>query len=79
MPRFTGSKAGVWTLRVYQQTWARPEDSGHSVQVRLGDLVGLPEQALEAREGRWHLPTECLPAELWASFDTRTLANWRFI
>jgi hypothetical protein len=79
MPRFTGCKAGVWTLRVYQQAWARPEDVGRSVQVRLSDLVGLPEQALASRAGRWHLAEERLPAALWDAFDTQTLANWRFI
>jgi hypothetical protein len=78
MPRFTGCKAGVWTLRVYQQAWARPEDVGRSVRVRLSDLLALPEQALELRAGRWHLPTECVPAALWDTFDRQTLANWSF-
>ncbi|MDP3845397.1 MAG: hypothetical protein Q8R10_03120 [Pseudomonas sp.] len=77
MPRFEGCTAGVWTLRVYQQAWARPEDRGRRMQLSLQDLLALPEQALEPRGTRWHLPTEQLDAALWDSLDAQTLSPWR--
>lgn len=77
MPRFEGCVAGVWTLRVYPQDWARPEDSGRRIQLSLYDLLALPEQALEPRGERWHLPGEQLDTALWDSLDPHTLFPWR--
>lgn len=77
MPRFEGCRAGVWDLRLYQQAWARPEDSGRRRRLPLGDLLALPEQALERRGDRWHLPTEHLDAALWDSLEAQTLSPWR--
>ena len=76
MPRFESCTAGVWTLRVYQQAWARPEDRGRRIQLSLQDLLALPEQALEPRGGRWHLPAEQLDAAIWDSLDPQTLSPW---
>ncbi|MBX9753832.1 MAG: hypothetical protein K2X80_03690 [Pseudomonadaceae bacterium] len=77
MPRFESCTAGVWTLRVFQQAWARPEDRGRRIQLSLQDLLALPEHALEPRGGRWHLPAEQLDAALWDSLDPQTLSPWR--
>ena len=73
MPRFEGFRHGAWEMKIYENIWDAPGDSGQRRRMILNELLQLPEERLIKRGKFWHREQEQQPVAHWQAFDEAKL------
>ena len=77
MPRFEYASENGWNIRIYKTLYERMDEWGRVTQIKLSDLLRLPEEKLVMRDGLWRRAQEQCPLIHWQAFDRTVLHAWR--